>query len=191
MRRTKCAANCEYRNFISLKMYSGFYLHKTGNLFFTKKGFFKDVYFLSDDQSVYGELSHQGFFTRKAVVKTASVSWEFQKKGFFNSSILISLAEGIPVGELKSKSFKRGYDLQLTNGLVFRFDRTTFWSKVYAWTDERNMQLFSLKHQSFSKKKFEILLDKNSTEDETMLLLCFLGAHVLISSERREAAAAH
>ena len=166
-----------------------FVITQITDLFIVKHGFFKPVYKLEDGNCTYGELAFHGFLPRKASVKTAFAEWEILPGGFFERKTIIQHSDGIIIGEATSAFLKSSYTLQLNDGRVFKFSRPSFWSSFHVWLDTEKKQLVSFKFKPFSKKQFEILYDKNSTDNSLMLLLTFLGLYFLLSQQRRKAAA--
>lgn len=173
-----------------INMYSQISSLQTTDLSIIRNGWLSKGFELTDGKSVYGKLTYYGFFRRKAQVETAEDSWKFKFKSFFSRTILITETGGLQIAELHSSWFSRSALLQLTNGSVFKFSRPTFWKRQYVWTNYQQQELLNFKSKYFSKTLLKISVAKNSMPDP-LLLLSFLGTHIILLKRREKAAAAH
>lgn len=172
-------------------MYSEIASLKTNFLSVIRKGWFRRTFELTDGNESYGQISYPGFFKRKASVKTASGFWIFHHKNFFSRTILITNANGLTIAKLDRYWFSSNALLQLENGTIYKFSRLSFWNRKFEWADDQQKQLLTFKGRLFSKIFLDITLDKNTRPDSLLLLLCFLGTHLILLKRRRKAAAAH
>ncbi|WP_299287691.1 hypothetical protein [uncultured Mucilaginibacter sp.] len=159
------------------------------NLKIIRTRWFRANFKLTDGKATYGELVYPYFFSKKAVVKTASASWVFRQK-FFSRTISITDENSLNVGELRMKWFGRSAKLHLKNGPVFSFTRPWFFIRQYFWLDNQQEQIASLKPHFFSRT-IDVSFGKNLQSDTLPLLLVFLGTHLIVLKRRRRAAAAH
>ncbi len=159
------------------------------NLKIIRTGWFRASFELTDGKASYGELVYPYFFSKKAVVKTASASWVFQQK-FFSRTIFITDENGLNVGELRMKWFGRSAKLHLENGPVFSFTQPWFFKRQYFWLDNQQEQIASLKPHFFSRT-IDVAFEKGLQSQTLSLLLVFLGTHLITLRRRRRAAAAH
>ncbi|MEX8546097.1 MAG: hypothetical protein V5804_00725 [Mucilaginibacter sp.] len=159
------------------------------NLKIIRTGWFRAKFELTDGKATYGELVYPYFFTKKAVVKTASASWVFQQK-FFSRTISITDENSLAVGELRMKWFGRNAELHLANGSKFTFSRPSFWKRKYFWLDDQQKQIATVQPHFFSGT-MDIAFEKNLQPQTLPLLLVFLGTHLITLRRRRRAAAAH
>lgn len=169
-------------------MYSPFSA-STQHLKIVRKGWFRHIFFLTDGKAIYGQLAYTSFFTKKAVVKTASNSWTFQKK-LFSRTIIVTELNGLQTGQLRLKWFSRSVEFKLTNNSAFTFLRKSFWKRSYYWVDTKGNEVLSLKSNFFSRTALNISLEKSLLPDDLILLLTFLGTHLVILKRRRKVAAA-
>jgi len=169
-------------------MYREFNLLRTSELTLTRRSFFFPWYELGDGQFVYGKLSYEGLLRRKAVIELADRTYRVEFEGFFSRMMNIIL-NGEVIGKCKLGLFSKA-ELTMNEGFEAEFLRDSIWTRSFSWNTSRFGEVMKLTEALFTYKKVvTITVDPNSVNIDHMLLLCFLGSHLIILRRNRRRAA--
>ena len=161
---------------------------KVKELFIIRRSWFDGAYELTDNaNNSYGLMTYTNFFRRTAVAVTATRQWTFSRGEFLSRTLLITDADGLPVGKAKRELFSTKTTLTLETGFICEFSRPSIWSRCYVWEAPGCGKIMHIRGRLFSRTG-KVYIDNNMAPESIVPLLIFFGTYMMILRRRRKAA---
>ena len=126
---------------------------------------FSQDYKIKDEQTVVGEITDEGFFSKKANSFFANEQLTFEELGFWDGKVNILQESGNQVGiiQLSNWNYKKA-TIKFDNQEVIKFEKDGYFSNNWKIVSENNQEILArITNFSFSKKgTINVISDKVS-----------------------------
>ena len=165
---------------------------RTNELKIVKNGFWKPVFELTDGQYIYAKLSYRSNFKRNAIIETLQNNWTIKRKGWLNRILVINQGEDKFIGSIIPETWKRDFDLKLSNGFEATYFYENLFSRSLTLKTDDSGDILYITHKAFNlKRPFSVKINLLSNPEflPSVPLIIMVGLHVILLRQRRTATA--